>query len=343
MRLVSCIFAACIFAADAASGAWPPLLRKNKGSPWSGNTEVAERLYKDGMARAARGDTQDALAKFEKVRSLCARTPFAGAANFQTGALLEQSGEFSSAWLAYQKVVDEYPDSGHFSNAVRGQLSICSELIRRMELVERSKLPRKSLQRLTRDEILGMTQTSLANARTAEGSAEASYTLAIALQQYGRLDEARSTLLDLAAHQPEHHLADDASFQAAMITANHAARANATDADREKAITAFSDFLAVHPTSEKSPEAAHRLASLRRQMVLSLAAQASQWERQGKAAAATVCYRALATSYGDILADFPDLREKANAAAPAASPAAATEQQDQPASPANPLDPVQRR
>lgn len=343
MRLATCIFAACIVAADAAFGAWPPLLRKNKGSPWSGNTEVAERLYRDGMARAARGDTQDALAKFEKVRSLCARTPFAGAANFQSGSLLEQSGEFSSAWLAYQKVVDEYPDSGHFSSAVRGQLSICRELIRRMELVERSKLPRKSLQRLTRDEILGMTQTSLSNARTAEGSAEASYTLAIALQQYGRLDEARATLLDLAAHQPEHHLADDSSFQAAMITANHAARVNATDADRENAITAFSDFLAVHPDSEKAPEAAHRLASLRRQMVLSLAAQASQWERQGKTAAATVCYRALATSYGDILTDFPELRGKAEASLPRLPPATTPQAQGPPASPANRLDPVQRR
>jgi hypothetical protein len=78
-------------------------------------------------------------------------------------------------------------------------------------------------------------------------------------------------------------------------------------------------------------------------MVLSLAAQASQWERQGKAAAATVCYRALATSYSDILPDFPDLREKANAAAPAASPAATPQIQGPPTSPANPLDPVQRR
>ena len=343
MRLATCIFAAGFLAADAASGAWPPFLKKDKGSPWSGNTDVAERLYNDGMARAARGDTQAALAKFDKVRSLCARTPFAGAANFQTGSLLEQSGDFSSAWLAYQKVVDEYPDSGHFSSAVRGQLSICRELIRRMELVERSKLPRKSLQRLTRDEILGMTQTSLANARTAEGSAEASYSLAIALQQYGRPEEARSTLLDLAAHQPEHHLADDSSFQAAMISANHAARVNATDADREKAITAFSDFLAVHPDSEKAPEAAHRLASIRRQMVLSLGAQASQWERQGKVAAATVCYRALATSYADILGEFPDLRDKAAAAETVAPRAAAPQVQSPQTSPANPLDPVQRR
>jgi TolA-binding protein len=317
-------------------------LKPRQGSPWAGNHAVAERLYRDGLERAARGDTVAALAKFEKVRALCARTPLAGSANFQAGSILEQSGRFSEAWLAYQKVADEYPDSGHFSSAVRAQLVICGELIRRMELVERGQLPRKMLQRLTRDEILGMTQTSLANARTAEGTAESSYQLAIALQQYGRPEDARSTLLDLAAHHPEHHLADDASFQAAMITANHAARPNATDADREKAITAFSDFLAVHPDSEKAPEAAHRLAASRRHMVLSLAAQATQWEQQGKSAAAAVCYRTLAVSYADLMADFPSIREKAAAASPV-TPASSPPEPDRTATPMNPLDPVRPR
>jgi hypothetical protein len=138
---------------------------------------------------------------------------------------------FSPAWQAWQLVVEEYPDSGRFAAAVANQLRVTSLLFSTLERVERGLAEKRDLQRLTREEIMGMMQTALRNARTADGTPESAYRLAGFLQKYGRPAEARDELLTLAAHHPQHHLADDAAFQAAIIDFKSSTRRNATDID----------------------------------------------------------------------------------------------------------------
>jgi outer membrane protein assembly factor BamD (BamD/ComL family) len=316
-----------------------------KGSPFIDDSAAAQRLLDQGLAAAARGDADKALAKFESLRRQCARTPQAGVANYEIGCLHERSNQLVAAWQAWQLVVEEYPDSGRFAAAVANQLRVSSLLFSTLERVERGLAEKRDLQRLTREEIMGMMQTALRNARTADGTPESAYRLAGFLQKYGRPAEARDELLTLAAHHPQHHLADDAAFQAAIIDFKGSTRRNSTDADRERAIDSLKDFITVFPDSEKVPEATHRLALCRHSMFRSLLDQAVSWENRGKPAAAAICYQILGTRYADLASANPELAARIAAATPPtppSKPSAAPASPTRPRTPANPLDPVLR-
>ena len=345
-------------AAAVPAPAGLPLFGRPKGSPWSEDKDVAQRLFEQGRLAAVRGDSAKAIDKFEMVRTKCARTPQAGWANYELGCLRERSGDAVGAWRAYQEVVDTYPDSGRFADAVAAQVRVSEQLVDTLERHERGLAPKKDLQKLSRDEIMGMLLVALRNARTADGTPEAAYRLAVLLQRFGRPDEARTELESLRLHHPNHRLAAEAGFRIAMIDWQQAQRKNATDADRERAIESLEDFIALHADSELLPEAKHRLASCRGAMLRSLLVQAIAWEDKQKPEAARVCYRLIGTRYADLISGRAALEQRvAEAMAPGpaeavAEVAAAHREPDPddsptvlpfaPRRPVNPLDPVIR-
>ena len=352
--LVLC--AGLVAAAPAPAGL--PFFGKPKGSPWSEDKAVAQRLFEQGRLAAVRGDAAKAIDKFEMVRTKCARTPQAGWANYELGCLRERAGDAAGAWRAYQEVADTYPDSGRFAEAVAAQVRVSEQLVDTMERHERGLAPKKDLQKLSRDEIMGMLLVALRNARTADGTPEAAYRLCVLLQRFGRPDEARTELESLRLHHPNHRLAAEAGFRIAMIDWQQAQRKHATDADQERAIASLEDFIALHPDSELLPEARHRLARCRGTMLRSLMVQALTWEEKQKPQAAKVCYRLIGTRYADLIRGRTELEHRvaeAMAEAPGASAAttAAIKDPDDDDStvpvpfaparkPVNPLDPVIR-
>jgi len=87
------------------------------GSPSHPGYETADSLYREGTAAAARGDTQTAIARFQRLLDRFPSDSRAPEAAFRGGECARQAGNFSDALIFYRRVVSSYSNSSRCEEA----------------------------------------------------------------------------------------------------------------------------------------------------------------------------------------------------------------------------------
>src|ERR1700677_3614144 len=125
--LLFSVVASC-FAASLARAelVWRP------GEGWSdeSGTDVSASSSRDQLELAhkleAQGQRDDALKAYKSPLRRWPLSFFAPEAQFRTGKIMEDSGDFYNAFQAFQKMVTKYPSSNFFEEALEEQYRIAN-------------------------------------------------------------------------------------------------------------------------------------------------------------------------------------------------------------------------
>jgi outer membrane protein assembly factor BamD (BamD/ComL family) len=252
--------------------------------------DPATDLFQRAQRNILEGRQDQALRKLRIVAQQYAKSPKAPEAQLQIAELYAKNLEFKEGFMASQQLIDKFPASDLFSEAVELQFSIAERVA--IEYRRRKIKGDKSTRGLPDRETASlMFRAILANGLQTVSAPRAQYRLAVALDEEGGFIDSVREFNTFLENYPDHPLADDAAFQVAFIDYRFARQNNYERSARERARLAFEYFLSRFPGSEKVPEARYLLGALSGWEGDKLIEAGEFYEKTGKKEAAARSYR----------------------------------------------------
>lgn len=250
----------------------------------------AAAIFTEAEELAIKGSAGAAVAKFRTIVNRYRETSVAPKAQFRIAQLYERNRENERAFENYQILIDHFPASDLFTEAVKAELRIANRVMDAYALRERkgrdhTPEPLKDPEKASR-----MLRIILENGPHTDWAPDTHYRLAIALEKEGWPRTAAEEHEAIVENYPTHHRADDAAFQAAYINYKLCVEKGAESRYRTRAQLAFQYFLQVYPGSEKIPRARHLLRELDSLEFNDLVSAGKFYEANGDLRAALIYY-----------------------------------------------------
>src|SRR5438105_7347092 len=227
----------------------------------SGN---AAELFQIGQTAEKEGDTKRAIKAY---RSLVKRHPkdaLAAGALYRAAQLQEQMHQYTPAAESFRQLVERYPASPHFEEAIEGQFRI-GEIYLNGKKRRVLGIPIAS----SLDRAVTIFASVVRTAPYGKYTARAQFDIGLAREKQGVNEAAIEAYQAVVDKFPTEPVAVDAQYQIGYIWFN-AARAGTKDiAAAGNAKTAFQDFLFHYPNSEKAAQARANLELLERKQTAS--------------------------------------------------------------------------
>jgi outer membrane protein assembly factor BamD len=264
----------------------------------SGN---AAELYQIGEKAEKDGNNKRAIRAY---RTLVRRHPkdaLAPAALYRCAQLQEQTRDYTPAAQSYLQLVERYPSSPHFDDAIEGQFRV-GEIYLNGKKLKVLGIPVASA--------LDRAVTIFANVvRTApygKYTARAQFDIGLAREKQGANDAAIQAYQAVVDKFPNEPIAVDAQYQIGYIwfTAARLGTNDAAAADNAK--TAFQDFLFHYPKSEKAAQARKNLDILEHKQTTNSYKVAKFYDKQKY-------YRAAVIYYNEVIRQQPGSEESSEA------------------------------
>jgi outer membrane protein assembly factor BamD len=239
----------------------------------AGDAEAAE-IMRQATEFEAAGDFNRAATLYRQVVRRHQVSPSAPAAQFRLAELTDQSGNPNRAFEAYEKLVNDYPQSREFDRALAAQLAIADNFMQRRRFERAGE----------------MYAAILAAAPFARFAPEAQFKLGQALEsrrEYPQAIAAYQVILDRYAASD---YADDALYQIGYVQLTEA---QSRSMDLSAAIDAkntFEEFLMEYPNSEKAAQARENLQRMTGREATDLMAIAKFYDRNTNYRAAVIYY-----------------------------------------------------
>ncbi len=216
--------------------------------------DPATDLFQRAERNLLEGKQEAAIDKLRVIVRSYEKSPFAPRAQLLIAELFSRNREFSTAFEAAQHLINHFPASDLFSEALEIQFTVAERVA---EEYRRRRLKNdKSMQGLPDREVASqMFRIILANGPFSGVAPRAQYRLAIALDEEGQNMEATQEFNRFVENFGDHSLADDAAFQVAFIDYRLCRQNNRERGSQERARIAFDYFMVKFPQSEKMPEA----------------------------------------------------------------------------------------
>jgi outer membrane protein assembly factor BamD len=259
---------------EEISGSAKELFDKGEAAESSGNLAVAIRAYRT----LVRKHPKDALA--------------AGAA-WRFAVLQEKRGDLLKAAGAYRVVVENYPRSQHFEEAIEAQFRI-GETFLKGKKVKLLGLPLRN----TLDHAVEVFGAIVRSAPYGKYTARAQFGIGRAREKQGNADAAVAAYQAVVERYPNEPVAADAQYQIGYIWFKEARSGtkDAKAADRSK--LGFQDFLFRYPKSEKAAQARENLRLLDQKQTSDAFLIARFYDKQKN-------YRAAVIYYNDVIRQQP--------------------------------------
>jgi outer membrane protein assembly factor BamD len=196
--------------------------------------------------------------------------------------LIDQSGNPSRAFDAYQQLVDDYPQSREFDRALAAQLAIAD-----------SFLDRRRYERAGE-----MYNALIASAPFAKFAPEAQFKLGQSFESARKYKEAIDSYQVILDRYPTSDYADDALYQIGYVQLTEA---QSRSQDLSAAIDAkntFDEFLMEYPNSEKAAQARDNLDRMSGRETSDLYTIAQFYDRNSNFRAAVIYYSELVRRQG---------------------------------------------
>jgi outer membrane protein assembly factor BamD len=262
--------------------------------PMSGN---AAELYLIGQTAEKEGNPKRAIRAYKTLVKRHPKDALASPALYRAAQLQEETRQYTPAADSYLQLVERYPSSAYFDDAIEGQFRV-GEIYLNGKKLKVLGIPVASA--------LDRAVTIFANVvRTApygRYTARAQFNIGMAREKQGANDAAIQAYQAVVDKFPDEPIAVDAQYQigyiwftAAQLGTNDAAAAN-------NAKTAFQDFLFHYPKSEKAAQARKNLDILEHKQTNNSFKVAKFYDKQKY-------YRAAVIYYNEVIRQQPGSEE----------------------------------
>jgi outer membrane protein assembly factor BamD len=261
----------------------------------------AKELFDIAQEAENRGNLKRALSAYKSLVRHHPKDALAKGAIYRAAQLLEQMHKYLEAAQDYRLLVERFPTSPHFDDAIEAQFRIG-------ELYLRGK----------KTKVLGVSIGSpfdraveifAAIVRTApygKYTARAQFDIGLAREKQDSVEAALDAYQAVIDKFPNEPVASAAQYQIGYLW-YQAARAGSKDINATaKAKTAFQDFLFRYPNSEKAAQARAYLQKLEKKQTSSSFQVAQFYDKQRK-------YRAAVIYYNEVIRQQPGSKESEEA------------------------------
>jgi len=283
-----------------------PAQSADSGSLRSGTGEArdsadaagAAEAYATALASDQAGNRSQALGQY---RQVARQYPFAregGNALFRSAQLLQEAGETTRAFDAFNDYIMRYPDSDRFEQAILSQLEIAN-LYLEGKRVRFLGLPLASGYERAQE----MYTKIVANAPFSKYAPMAQFNLGLAYERQGKPFEAVRAYQVILDRYPASAVADDALYQTGYVYMQVGASGGSEDlSSLIQAKNTFEDFLLQFPQSEKVSQAEENLRLLSDQETTDISSIARFYDRSRN-------YRAAFLYYNEVIRRDPSSEE----------------------------------
>src|SRR6516162_4504675 len=257
----------------------------------------AAELYQIGQTAEKEGNTKRAINAYKTLVKRHPKDALASTALYRAAQLQEQIHLYTQASDSYLQLVERFPSSAHFDDAIEGQFRV-GEVYLSGKKLKVLGIPIASA--------LDRAVTIFANVvRTApygKYTARAQFNIGMAREKQGANDAAIQAYQAVVDKFPNEPVAIDAQYQIGYIwfTASQKGTNDAAAANNAK--TAFQDFLFHYPKSEKAAQARKNLDILEHKQTNNSFKVAKFYDKQKY-------YRAAVIYYNEVIRQQPGSEE----------------------------------
>ena len=260
----------------------------------SGN---AAELFQIGQTAEKEGNIKRAIKAYKTLVKRHPKDTLAAGALYRSAQLQEQLHEYIPAAASFGQLVERYPGSPHFEEAIEAQFRV-GEIYLNGKKLKFLGIPLASA--------LDRAVTIFANVvRTApygRYTARAQFDIGLAREKQGANDAAIQAYQAVADKFPNEPVAVDAQYQIGYIWFTAAQTGTKDAAAAANAKTAFQDFLFHYPKSEKAAQARANLDILEHKQTANSYKVAKFYDKQKY-------YRAAVIYYNEVIRQQPGSEE----------------------------------
>ena len=261
----------------------------------------AEELFHTGQAAEKEGNLKRAVRAYKSLVRRHPKDALAPGAVFRAAELQEQRGDLIAAAEMFRWLVEHYPSSPHFDEAIEAQFRI-GEIYLAGKKLKVLGIPFGS----SMDRAAEIFAAVVRTAPYGKYTARAQFDIGLAREKQGASDAAIEAYQAVVTKFPKEPLAADAQYQIGYIWFK-AARAGTKDlAATTNARTAFQDFLFRYPNSEKTAQARSNLEMLEHKQTATSFQVAKFYDKQKN-------YRAAVIYYNEVIRQQPGSTESERA------------------------------
>ncbi|MBI3318459.1 MAG: outer membrane protein assembly factor BamD [Candidatus Omnitrophica bacterium] len=284
-----------LFASEAhAVWIWTPQSRRWVNPKYAAkDTPRAQMDWAIGFFES--GDYARASKEFVRLVRATPRSEIAPEAQYLAGVSYEMLDRLGEAFAAYKKLVETYPFSARFKDAIEREFFIGEAFFsgKKMKLIGPLKLP------ASLDKAVEIYQHVVGQAPYGDYGARSQFRLGEAFRKQQRFEEASRAFQRVTTEYPASPLAEQAKFNVAFCSYRLSLKPSYDQSATDEAIHWFETFIATHPESDLVPEARESLKQLKEFKAQGLLEVASFYEKQRKHQSAAFYYQQVADQYPD--------------------------------------------
>jgi outer membrane protein assembly factor BamD len=258
---------ACFVLAAGEAKAQVPSTTADVNAEAAGLFQQAAELENAGRANSAAAAYRNIVRRFPV-------SPSAPAAQFRLAELIDQSGNPSRAFDAYQKLVEDYPQSREFDRALAAQLAIADNFMQRRRYERAAE----------------MYNALIASAPYARFAPEAQFKLGQAFEARRDYQSAITSYQLILDRYASSDYADDALYQIGYVQLTEAMGRSQDLSAAIDAKNTFEEFLMEYPNSEKAAQARENLERMTGREATDLMSIAKFYDRNNNYRAAVIYY-----------------------------------------------------
>src|SRR5213082_2777203 len=261
----------------------------------------AAELYQVGQNAEKGGDLKRAIRAYKSLVKRHPKDALAPTALYRAAQLQEQTRQYTPAANSYLQLVERYPSSAHFDEAIEGQFR-AGEIYLNGKKLKVLGIPVAS----ALDRAVTIFADVVRTAPYGKYTARAQFDIGLAREKQGANDAALQAYTAVVDKFPNDPVAADAQYQMGYIWYT-ASRGGTKDlAATNNARTAFQDFLFRYPNSEKAAQARANLQQLEHKATTSSFDVARYYDKQK-------AYRAAVIYYNEVIRQQPGSTESEKA------------------------------
>jgi outer membrane protein assembly factor BamD len=239
------------------------------------------------------GEYERSAKEFLRLVRSYPRSELAPEAQYLAGISHEMLDRPVEAFGTYKKLVEIYPFSARFKDAIEREFLIAETFFsgKKVKLIGPVRLP------VSLEKAIEIYQHVVDQAPYGDYGAKAQFRLGECYRKQQRFEEASRTFQRVVDEYPTSPLVEEAKFNVAFCANRLSLKPSYDQSATDEAIDWYRDFIASHPESDLIPEARESLKQLQEFKAKGLFEVARFYETQGKSASAALYYRQIVEQY----------------------------------------------
>ncbi len=273
---------------------WSPKTQKWKNPKYSA-LAVPYLQYKEALKLFEEEKYKEAYKEFKKLLVNYPDAKEAADGQYYLGRCLEEMDKPYDAFLAYQKVIDSYPNSQRINEVVEREYNIGEYFLNR----ENKKVLGVSVYDFVDHPAIEIFKRIVDKVPYSQYAPRAQYKMGMVLMELGRYDEARDAFQKLIDNYGDSEWASPAKYQLALATAKAFPGAEYDSTYLQEATERLDEFIEDHPEAKISVQAQEQLSALRNSEAKKNFDIAEFYEKQNKYKSALIYYNKVVNGFSD--------------------------------------------